>query len=230
MVNSCGICDGAITPNTPSLKCTGKCRKSIHIKCCGLSETEIGFTQNSKTAWSCKKCVEPSSSPSSSSSQPLTLESVHKLLIQQLTLFKEEIIQSITGRLDDIDSRLRALENDHTVNKKELESVKLSVNSINPNGNMDMETVLNEMEDRRRRQRNLILFNVPESKANTPEVRINADMSATVERLSKLGVGVKPAKVVRLGHNRDLRKPRPLKVIFSNESDAINRSKCQRLN
>ena len=54
----CSICEGAVTPTTPSLKCSvGVCKKYFHVKCLNLSDPDLTKFVVIKEPWTCSKCL-----------------------------------------------------------------------------------------------------------------------------------------------------------------------------
>ncbi|KAF5189957.1 hypothetical protein FRX31_020456 [Thalictrum thalictroides] len=71
--------------------------------------------------------------------------------------------------------------------------------------------MINELQDRQSRDKNVIFFNVPESNNDAD------DISAVNDVLSKIGASVATSQIVRLGKTGP--KPRPIKIICNAKSD-----------
>lgn len=214
MVNCCGVCEKGVTPNTPNLKCSAGCNKHIHNKCSGLNDTEISSIISSRRKWTCPKCTPDNI--------PLTLNSIRNLITEQFNSFAEELKRSIADeiknfiakRLDDIDLRISQLENKCTSLESELCEVKT-------NSKTSPENIINELEERRRRQTNVVLFNFEESKAALPVERAKEDMTNITKIFTLRKISVKPIKIIRLGNRAIGNKPRPLKIVLDS-ADAAN--------
>lgn len=76
--------------------------------------------------------------------------------------------------------------------------------------------VFQEIEDRKRREKNVMVYNISESTEENVEARIQFD----TQQVSNLFIGIlgdeAPVKVIRVGKKGN--KPRPIRVIFANES------------
>lgn len=80
-----------------------------------------------------------------------------------------------------------------------------------------------EIEERKKRSKNLIIFNIPESTASSQVDKLTDDASRISAVLSSLNPSINQADITtyRLGvKNTD--KPRPLKVILDNASQTID--------
>lgn len=80
-------------------------------------------------------------------------------------------------------------------------------------GSEETEIIINEISDRQRREKNLILFNVPELLTGSVANKQAADLNKVVGIINNISpeVNTHSINVVRLGRS-DGRKPRPLKV------------------
>lgn len=140
--------------------------------------------------------------------------------INDLKDIMDSQLGAIGGRLDDVESRLAALEVDlepqlqHT--KSKLDSIEerfagLNVDKIAHNS-MSTSGVIGEMNERIRRARHVMVYNVPEEKSPTLDVRVRHDKNS-MDKLLTLINFKSDYKLVRVGKpNKE--KPRPLKVII----------------
>lgn len=204
MVNKCGICDAGVTPSTPYLKCAS-CNKYIHVRCTGLKEIELNHIVNNKAAWSCLKCgdqeVAPRFREQLVGSQIITIEMIDELISKRIDNLYTQLTNSFTKRIDELERRITGLE---------------AAGGVPNTPNYDFESVVNELDERNKRKKNVILFQVPESTSNE-----TSDNVIIEEKLRLLEVRAVPTKISRLGNRKPNNpKPRPLRLTFSSESEA----------
>lgn len=193
-----------------------------------MSKTEYQkMSGNIAIKWYCARtdCIDPSTQPlallSSQMSAVLTkldhlLGKVTKIdnISSDIATIKTEMSEIKAGlavlepRVSKIEDRLNTVEN----------KIELSSNSEHS----ALETTIAEMNERARRSKNLMVFNLAESSAADVQTRMRSDLdmvnkllnpfmpSFTTDGIKTLRVGKKlPGSV----------KPRPLKVILSSQSD-----------
>ena len=107
MVNYyCNICNSAITPSTPSIRCA-KCKKYCHSKCTGLDINSLA----SCPEWTCHSCFTSLPVPDGS----LTFSSIERLIEQQFIKLKvdltHELSQIINDKFQQINDRVLLIEN-----------------------------------------------------------------------------------------------------------------------
>ncbi|KAJ3647113.1 hypothetical protein Zmor_024650 [Zophobas morio] len=91
-----------------------------------------------------------------------------------------------------IDNRVTAVENDIKLLKDEIAHVRnMGETSTNSNCVDDM---LEEIEERKERACNVLLFKIPESLASTSNDKINDDLKVIEDILTPLGTFPKPKK------------------------------------
>ncbi|CAG5028978.1 unnamed protein product [Parnassius apollo] len=89
---------------------------------------------------------------------------------------------------------------------------------------VNLDTVINEIQERKNRSRNLIVFGIPESTANSPEERKSHDKDQVSKTITSLATPEPEIlTVIRLGKPvSKIEKPRPIKVVLANKHNAIN--------
>ena len=164
MPASCFHCEGAVTPTTPSLKCNGACKKHFHVNCLNLPEPDlVKFTVN-KDPWSCSKCLIMTNITSA----PITFAQMEQLMKNQLDVLKAEFFNKIDDYFGKLDNRVSAVENDVKLLRNELDTFKNS-------GTCNVDSVIEEIEDRKQRASNILLFNIKESSATNVAERVADD-------------------------------------------------------
>lgn len=90
------------------------------------------------------------------------------------------------------------------------------------NQNLITESIIYEINERRRRASNVIIFNAEESSSDNLNDKIEHDKKQCIEIIKHVAdINLDEVKVIRLGKNAD-GKVRPLKVILRNEVDALS--------
>ncbi|CAG4949723.1 unnamed protein product [Parnassius apollo] len=89
---------------------------------------------------------------------------------------------------------------------------------------VNLDTVINELQEKKNRSRNLIMFEIPESTANSPEYRKSHDKDQVSKTITSLATPEPEIlTVIRLGKPvSKIEKPRPIKVVLANIYNAIN--------
>lgn len=81
---------------------------------------------------------------------------------------------------------------------------------------VDMETIINEVSERQRREKNIIIYNIPENLVGSEANKHASDLQSVVDILKNIAptVDTQSIKVFRLGKLQD-NKPSPIKVELS---------------
>uniref|UniRef100_A0A8D8WYF4 Uncharacterized protein n=1 Tax=Cacopsylla melanoneura TaxID=428564 RepID=A0A8D8WYF4_9HEMI len=91
----------------------------------------------------------------------------------------------------------------------------------------DMDSVLEELEERKKRKRNVIIYDIDESPSDDLNERIEHDNEKLNQIMGELNTNVQNVKIRRLG-KRIPGKKRPMQVITQNDHEAINMLKKAR--
>lgn len=124
-----------------------------------------------------------------------------EVLLQEIKCLREEN-NSLKRTVNDLSARMVTLES-----------------AVVASGNDVLFDVLNEVEERRFRETNLIVYDMPESTNMNLQTRIDDDKALVLENLSVIKPGLHINKVVRLGKKRNDGLPRPLKVVLESAHD-----------
>jgi hypothetical protein len=118
-----------------------------------------------------------------------------------------QMLPVIVKRLGDIEDKLSGL----------LSKQNAQVAPTSPDNNLNMEAFIHEYKERELREKNLMVYNVPESKKQSLELKIEDDKVAVKNILSPItDISGGISKVIRIGKIGD--KPRPIKIIFQDKS------------
>uniref|UniRef100_A0A8D8ZFU1 B box-type domain-containing protein n=1 Tax=Cacopsylla melanoneura TaxID=428564 RepID=A0A8D8ZFU1_9HEMI len=90
------------------------------------------------------------------------------------------------------------------------------------NGNLDIDAVVNEMEERRIRSRNVIMFQIVESNETDPEKRIKHDKQKAMQILANLDHQIQENEIFVRRLGKPGNPTRPLRVTMKNERDVKN--------
>lgn len=216
MPNNCLLCESAITPTTPSIKCNGQCRKHVHTKCINLPQHELTIILSNKSQWHCDKCKNISKNDENI----ITINLIKQIITKQLEAFSKDLKKSINDHFTSLNNRISAVEN-HVANiQSEWEEFKRSTSQVNVTPiNYNYNDVITEIEERKKRSSNVVLYNIPESTATNISQKVNDDLNHVMEILSSFGTFEQPKKVIRIGGARP-NYVRPIKIIYKCEDDA----------
>lgn len=234
---SCGTCNEAVDCEDPETIVCVQCHRPYHYSCMFLSEDQVSKWESDKRDfWSCSEdCALLQAhfvKSTNSDGSPVvpdvnSLERVAdqlKILCQAVASLKTTI-DAQTLNFRDIFSKLSAHDEAFTnltrvIKAQEERIVQLEINKKNNSGCLDInaELICQELSDRVRRSRNVIIYNVPEvlSKEEPTDLMKISEFLKT-----KQASNIKIFKAMRLG-KRPSKKPRPLLVTCESQSDAFN--------
>ncbi|KAG5875030.1 hypothetical protein JTB14_008139 [Gonioctena quinquepunctata] len=172
---------------------------------------------------SCKTCFHTTKKCSITSSTEARVFTLQK---RMLIFFCDDCLTSFK-QVPQLLRKINKLEEDIVILKDEVKSLK-----SNPGNALNAETLYNEIQERARRSKNVLIHNLKESNLRDHKDRISHDIENAINILSPMEISSADIKVFRLGKPGN--KPRPLKVIFDNEEAALtcikNRRKVVSLN
>lgn len=233
MVNRCGICDRAVTPSTPSLRCS-KCQKFIHIRCTSLSPSETSFVNNNASNWMCDKCSHDDDLlPEEIFTNDINPSALsQRLLNEELLSFQSNLMSEINGTITKLinehllklTERVASLEMEVTSLRNLVKNNNSSPNRLPPS---NIESIVSEVSERNKRSSNLIIIGVEEGNFNNATDQMNHDKQAITEILAKLSVKLDDNETIvpiRLGksNNSQSRRNRPIKIRLSSEDAVLN--------
>ena len=149
----------------------------------------------------------------------------------KLAALEEEII-NVNKRVTSLDAAVEDIKHGRFAEdmSKKIEGIVKNVigeagNQVNSASKEDIEHILErdrkdqmeELEDRLRRKKNLILFRLAENEEKTTGERKEEDTASVDIILKEIGVNTKPLDIRRLGQVKKNGKERPLRIIFESE-------------
>lgn len=182
---------------------------------------------NSANKWYCTRtdCIDSSNQPLAllSSQMSSVLSKLDDLLgkVNKIDAISSDVV-AIKTEVTTIRAGLDALEPRVSNVEDRLFSVENKIDKTATSNGSDLETTIAEMNERTRRSKNIMVFNLAESSASDVKTRMQYDLDS-VNRLvspflpSFTPVGVRTFRVGKKQPGPE--KPRPLKVILSNQSD-----------
>ena len=140
--------------------------------------------------------------------------------LENITTVLTDLRKSNNERLDELDNRIKIIEDGNQENIKEsVESMKGDVlQSLKDDINNLVDTRVKELDERKRRDCNIVIFSMPEPRKNSADENKVADIENVQQLSQHLGLeGIQIITLFRLG--RPLSgKCRPIKVVLNNKS------------
>lgn len=230
----CFLCNKKTSRYDDVIACANKnCGRIFHPKC--INVTPESFTDMNCSGqlneWVCKDCESslPNQTFSNKSHSQSNLE-IATVIRQEMAKYHDELM-SISHKIDAMITSQAALKEQYTMLSAKLEcldEVKLRVTKLEEERSEEgYEKIYDEIEDRRQREDNLIIMNVPESASSNSSERMEHDNKLISNILEPVLVNMN-FKTIRLGKRKmlssndfDSTKPppmRPIKVIFKTGS------------
>lgn len=236
MGRTCRICEKNVTNRWGKIIKCNICSDWFHINCVDMDETQLDYfkeelQKEDGEKWLCVHCissvssnidcVDNSASPTKTyvencdpSNIKLIIDNaIHLAIDKHLILFRTEMKTEINN----LNLKIQQLESENKRIKLEIDSLKKS--SSSNNNKTEMESTLNvidEINERKRRENNLIISNFPES-SNDDENIIKLIKSMNINNTPDLCMDL---KTTRLGHTQNNSRPRLLKATFKSNNAA----------
>lgn len=230
----CYECKKTFTDKNDKLMECDFCADRYCIKCLGMSPTQYNYLAKSEMMWFCVKCM------------PKVRETIkiEKEIEEKCNAHYEKF----TKRCDEIDERCSNIETQvaEKISKNDVEQmIDTKINSLFDGGKINQATAIpvqnqteikqivegvvsdklaeNEKDiiDRKKREKNIVLFNLPEPETSLINERIIADGESIKKLIDFLNMetvdGVEVEETVRLGARKENPKdnPRPTIVKFT---------------
>lgn len=219
------------------VECDDQCKRWFHPACVGVTPSEYKkIAEGSVKVWKCERvdCIVPRVDPFTALSDQMScmLNSLSELATKgEIAELKNEIL-----------TKIDTLANDVSAIKSEVSSIRADLSALEPRvasvedrilaieekvetnntaaTQCSLEELISESNDRARRSRNIMVYNVFESSSPDIKLKIKHD----VDQMHKLFSPMLPTlaqsgiKAVRVGKKLP-DKPRPLKVILPSPAD-----------
>jgi hypothetical protein len=215
------------------VECDGECKRWFHPKCVDISTSEFKKISEGRTkVWRCNRVdCKAGAGPSTVPPYISDLELKFNIVIQKLD--KLDKIDNLASGIDEIKAELstmkmnlQALEPRVASNECCISSIKEELTDLKKLQEEfkapSEENILEELNERRQRRRNVIVHGLPEEKTANIKEALRKDEENAISLMSRIGVNmvVGDFRCTRIGKpNRD--KARPLRLIFQSEADAV---------
>lgn len=227
----CPVCLIKVLDSEDGIACEKLCERWFHIECVRMSKTEYSkYASDTKKKWACNRadCLRIKEQPFNKlMDQMADLSSKMSTLISTIDTIKhvstdvadiKNDLKALNDKFDSFDPRLAASEARITA----LEN-KFSNLGAQDHSSVTPEELLREIGDRSRCLSNVLVYGLPESSSNDPNVRKNFDLNKIVTLFSAVcpEVSTDGLKMFRLGaQSKRIKDSRPLKVICASELGA----------
>lgn len=210
----CKDCNKIFTDsNAKMLECE-RCRSHHCTKCLGKTDEEYEVLQDSDSMWFCISCREVIQK---SIVTDLKIEERCKAIMEEYESRISTLEESINKKCDE--ERVREIINEATTQESHKDCEKeTKPPTLPPQANLT--NIMSEINERKSREQNIVLYGIPESNSTSREDRIKHDteqVNIILDRCNAKGGEADIAKVTRLGkYNtekaQEQQKHRPLLV------------------
>lgn len=203
MTSTCTKCKQPVNGKSVGLEC-GFCSRVSHLKCVNLTKQKLEYIKSNGLFWKCDSCKNATgddgaiTTVQSRESPNVTIENNHgsdNCSGCKLIPFLLDSIQKLND----------------TVNKLQEKINIMPANSSRENTN-DPEEIINEISERQKRAKNIIIYKLEESNNDTAKTKEIINMIAPDVDTSNI-------KLLRLG-NPNNNNIRPLKVTLNNPEES----------
>lgn len=213
MSASCPVCVKGVLDTEEGLGCDAECERWFHRECVKVSKSEYQrFSNDNSIKWychrtDCKKTVaDPIDAKLDAILSKLSSLATKTELSEGLQLIKQDL-ELVTSKLQELEPRLAYVESEiSTIKDKQVAG-----------SDQLFEDVLSECNDRNRRAKNVIVYNIPDS--NTTSKTADAVLVRDFLAHLKSNVQYSDVRHFRLGKKRT---NRPLMLCMPSEATAIH--------
>lgn len=227
MSSTCPICVKAVLNSEEGVACENACQRWFHRECLKMPKAEYQrISGDNRIKWACNRadCI-----PNSDLPQTLLLNQLTKLtnIITDLSEKVDSLkslpakVDNLIAEIDNLNKNFTHLERRVTDNETQMKNLEEKISTASQQ-QTNPEAVIAEMNDRARRSKNIMLFNLPESSDRGVDTRKRFDLDLVVKLCSKFlpSMNSSSIKVLRVG-SKNADKARPLKVILDNETSVM---------
>ena len=201
----CHICDTSFTDQNAKLLECQRCSEHFCIKCLNKSESEYNAASSSDLMWFCVEC---------------------RLKVQKNIKIDIDIEKKCNEIMLKYESRIEKIEKDletkcdksqvRNIVNEEMDRVnKTTAQATNSTQHVDTDTIIGEIEERKSREKNIVIYGIEEMDSTSTEERIEHD-TTTVERIFDCCEVEHDrndiTKVKRIGKHDKNKKSRPMIV------------------
>lgn len=118
---------------------------------------------------------------------------------------------------------MKALREENTDLKLQITELTNKINlietpaAVNVDSNETVDRIATEVNERKKRESNIIMYDIPESTSETSSIAYDADMNNARQYLNNINENIHIFKILRLGKRSA--KPRPLKIVLKSPDD-----------
>lgn len=242
MDTSCPVCCKNVLDVDEGIQCDATCRRWFHRTCISMNKADYKkFAEDTSLKWTCLRndCVAPSQLPLAILSNKMST------VIDRLDLLigKVSKIDSISKDIDGIKTDITSIRDGLSALEPRINSAESNISSLQQNvsalrakvdtneakleeigngsvsGAADVEMVMEEVQERALRARNVMLFGLAEDSLKNADDRRKVDQSNIQLLVSSALPGYDTSKIkfFRIG-KASANKIRPIKLILDSES------------
>uniref|UniRef100_A0A8D9E300 Uncharacterized protein n=1 Tax=Cacopsylla melanoneura TaxID=428564 RepID=A0A8D9E300_9HEMI len=175
-----------------------KCKAPQCYTCADVSVTEASALRKKNIKFECTTCCSNEGKKSKDTND--------KTLIDVVTAIQQQVT-ALQATIEDMKNN----------------SLVASTNLPSNSQSNDMDVVISEINERSKREKNVIIYDVKESESNEPDVRKSHDEKKVKELVTRLGLNpISIKSIIRLGKRENNSSgDRPMKLTLSNKGEAI---------
>lgn len=228
MATTCKVCMKRVLDSEDGLQCDDDCQLWFHIKCVGVTKTEYAqYANNVNKKWHCQRVDCPATYVDVNRT---LLNKVDELLSKFSNLATKEEIGVMNNKIDNIRTEFTNLSAKIKTFEPRLEKLENVVAKLKlePSGSTvsQLEGFIEEVNDRQRRTRNVIVYGLMESKSAPADAK-NHDsrMVNLILKKANLEGSFANTRFFRLG-KKGSNEPRPIKLCMPSQGDATTLFQC----
>lgn len=226
---SCPICVKKVLDSEEGVQCDEICQRWFHRECLKMSKSEYQHISNSNDVkWYCTRtdCFNLTSQP-----QNQLLDQL-KILTNQISDLTGKVnsltslpskLDSLINDVDNVNKNLLSLDKRVSENESRIKVLEEQMACSNTSQSVnDPEATIAEIHDRARRSKNVMMFNLNESLDKNLNSKKEHDRKLVNNLIQAFAPNIRLESIRLFRVGKGSNNTRPLKLIFVNESDAIN--------
>lgn len=220
---TCKVCMKKVLDSDDGLQCDSDCQTWFHIKCVGVTKSEYSqYSNNLNKKWYCQRvdCSTVNATPS----QQL-MNKMDELLNKFSLLATKDEVKCIAEGLNEIKADIHNLNDKMTSFEPRLDKLEGEVRDLKTRAASvatPVEGIVEEMNDRQRRSRNVIILGLKECASSSTATTKEYDGGQIKRILEYCGLGssLSSVRYFRIGKTNNGR-PRAIKLCLPSENEAI---------